>query len=675
METSSPSVIVLDSDSDSEGAPTRHGKRKSSVITSVGSVKQPNGNGAPQPQQHPQSPNACNAQVTSGEPARKRIKPITVATNLSVRESPNGLHNSNNNNSRASVESPGPQENFAQITFSEDWEQEMKQYQRELNGQSRKRPAPSDATTVVVLDDPPDVAASPTRSSTTSTTINDEPERIDGRPLKVKQQATAAVKVDKNPIGPEFQQLLDACRKADPSKEMELLIQKRLIRYYEIVHPDYVNSKSFKKAVAATVIDVQTHPNLVFLKLSGIVEELNARRKSRAIIEPALATTASTTTTTSTTNGGGTPDGKDGSPTGQSNTTGKDARKDQQIARLNRTLYCLKKRIQMLEEAEVDFNHDANSAYMMVQRYKKRAFDVYKKLCDITGESKDAHRLVKKPIHFQGTPYTEFNRTIQLFVNRTDSFPDFRDVLKCLQHCDEKYGYNLRREQMDRVAQDAFLQVGKLLQKRRKTDLYETVSYYANDATDPALADQKLQEKLDQNRKYYNKVGELIDKFAKAEANNEIEMFEDLPLPEDYPAAVLAKAAVDEGDVKESKTEQMQPSNSSSSSSSAPSSSSSGSTSSSSSSSSSSNNNSGIDKKDTSSNRTTSVSATDDSAKVLNADVTDDSEDDEDDDEDEEDEEDEEEDDEEQTTKENVKPDCFEDIVISDDEELLLPES
>ncbi|XP_050087010.1 daxx-like protein [Anopheles aquasalis] len=671
METSSPSVIVLDSDSDSEGAHGRQGKRKSSVITSVGSVKQPNGNVTPQELQQQQSPTASNAQVSSGEPARKRIKPITVATNLSARGSPNGVHNNNNNsNSRASVESGGQSENFAQITFSEDWEKEMKQYQRELNGQSRKQPASSETTAVVVLDGPPDTPASPTRSSTTSTTVNDEPERLDGRPLKIKQQATTAVKVEKNPIGPEFQQLLDACRKADPSKEMELLIQKRLIRYYEIVHPDYVNSKSFKKAVAATVIDVQTHPNLVFLKLSGIVEELNARRKSRAILEP--ATTTATTTTTSTSNGGGSADGKDGSPSGQSNATGKDARKDQQIARLNRTLYCLKKRIQMLEEAEVDFNHDANSAYMMVQRYKKRAFDVYQKLCDITGESKDAHRLVKKPIHFQGTPYTEFNRTIQLFVNRTDSFPDFRDVLKCLQHCDQKYGYNLRREQMDRVAQDAFLQVGKLLQKRRKTDLYETVSYYANDATDPALADQKLQEKLDQNRKYYNKVGELIDKFAKAEANEEIEVFEDLPLPDDYPSAVLA---VDEGGVKESKTEQTQPSNSSSSSTSGPSSSrNSGSSSSSNSSNSTA---SGISKKDTSANRTTTVSATDDSAKVLIADLTDseDDDDDDDDDDEEDEEEDEEEDDEEQTTKENVKPDCFEDIVISDDEELLLPES
>ncbi|XP_049536525.1 daxx-like protein [Anopheles darlingi] len=665
METASSSVIVLDSDSDSEGAPTRHGKRKSSVIKSVGAVKQPNGNGGPQHQQ--QSPTASDGKGVCGEPARKRIKPITVATNLSARGSPNGMCNNNNNNSA------GQSENFGQISFSEDWEQEMKQYQRELNGQSRKRSTSSAPTAVVVLDDPPDNSHSPIRSGTTTTTTNDELERIDGRPLKVKQQATTAAKVEKNAIGPEFQQLLDACRKADPSKEMELLIQKRLIRYYEIVHPDFINSKSFKKAVAATVIDVQTHPNLVFLKLSGIVEELNARRKSRAILEVTTPTAATTTTTsTATTNGGSTVDGKDDSPSGQSNTTGKDTRKDQQIARLNRTLYCLKKRIQMLEEAEVDFNHDANSAYMMVQRYKKRAFDVYKKLCDITGESKDAHRLVKKPIYFQGTSYTEFNRTIQLFVNRTDSFPDFRDVLKCLQHCDQKYGYNLRREQMDRVAQDAFLQVGKLLQKRRKTDLYETVSYYANDATDPALADQKLQEKLDQNRKYYNKVGELIDRFAKAEANNEIEVFEDLPLPEDYPEAALTNAT-DKGDVKESKTDQMQPSSSSSSSVSVSGTSSSNGNGGNSSSTS--NSTSGTSKKDTSSNRTISAAVTADSTKVVNTDVTD-SEDEEEDDEDEDDEEeDEEEDDEEQTTKENVQPDCFEDIVISDDEELLLPES
>lgn len=55
---------------------------------------------------------------------------------------------------------------------------------------------------------------------------------------------------------------------------------------------------------------------------------------------------------------------------------------------------------------------------------------------------------MRKPIKFHGTVYPEFNRTLQAFVNRTNIFPDYFDVKKCLEHCDKQYNMKLRTEEI-----------------------------------------------------------------------------------------------------------------------------------------------------------------------------------------------------------------------------------
>lgn len=62
-------------------------------------------------------------------------------------------------------------------------------------------------------------------------------------------------------------------------------------------------------------------------------------------------------------------------------------------------------------------------------------------------------------------------------------------------------------------AQDAFVRIGKSLQKRRKTDLYETVSFFSGGTEkDPATEDPGLKAKLDENRKHHSRINELINK-------------------------------------------------------------------------------------------------------------------------------------------------------------------
>lgn len=60
-------------------------------------------------------------------------------------------------------------------------------------------------------------------------------------------------------------------------------------------------------------------------------------------------------------------------------------------------------------------------------------------------------------------------------------------------------------------AKDAFVQIGNMLQKRRKRDLYEMVHHYTSNNNDPAHEDAALKSKLDENRRRYGgRLNEVI---------------------------------------------------------------------------------------------------------------------------------------------------------------------
>lgn len=148
-------------------------------------------------------------------------------------------------------------------------------------------------------------------------------------------------------IAPFFKNFLDSCSRADKSTDMKLLIDKKLIRYYSMVHPDFINSKSFRKNVEKVGADIDANPSLVYLKITGIIEELKIRKKSNNTVMA----------------------NEDVTSTGNE-------KKDKQLKKLNKALYILKKKIAVLEQEEVNFEEDHNSSYMMVERHKKRAWEV-----------------------------------------------------------------------------------------------------------------------------------------------------------------------------------------------------------------------------------------------------------------------------------------------------------
>ena len=42
-----------------------------------------------------------------------------------------------------------------------------------------------------------------------------------------------------------------------------------------------------------------------------------------------------------------------------------------------------------------------------------------------------------------GSCYAEINTKVEKFLNKDTIFPDYQDIHKLVQHCNEKYGYKL----------------------------------------------------------------------------------------------------------------------------------------------------------------------------------------------------------------------------------------
>ncbi|ALC40211.1 DLP [Drosophila busckii] len=384
----------------------------------------------------------------------------------------------------------------------EEWRKHMAQQQlKEMEQQKQQKLKEQRACTptIVLVESPP---------TTPPTEKEAEP---------VKRKLSPAAASGPASLVSEYSALLQLCRELDKTPDMTRLIDTKLLKYYHSVHESFVRSRGFRKQLEQTMERIRAEPDMIYVHLKCVVDELKVRRKAKAVVleatppvdeetsAPAVAPTAANIPAATSTP---TP-----SPTATPSTGNK--RTDERIRKLNRTLYTITKRISALEEADVDWNDDDDSSYLQVERYKKRACQIYEKICDLTGESKSAHRQLKQPICFKDSPHPQFNRTLSAFVNRMHEFPDYHDVLQLLEHCNKEKELGLATFEMKRIAHDAFVKVGRLLQARRKTDLYETVTHFTANAKDPAASDADLLAKLNENNKKQTKISDILEKFAR----------------------------------------------------------------------------------------------------------------------------------------------------------------
>ncbi|XP_022234740.2 daxx-like protein [Drosophila obscura] len=369
---------------------------------------------------------------------------------------------------------------------------------------------------------------------------------------------------EREPFVPEYAALLLLCAEADNSKEMTKLIETKLTKYYYSVHESFVKSRGFRKLLASAMERIKAEPDMVYMHLSGVVEELKARRKAKVVmmasvpeaeavpekapvreVAPINPSTRAALEFKPEREQDDANDAAGPEPISPSI----DKRTDAHIRRMNIALHRINKRIQALENAEVDWDDDDNSSYLTVERYKKRACEIYEKICDLTGESKSAFRQLKQPIRFEDSPYPQFNRVLSSFVNRMQEFPDYHDVLQLLEHCNKMNEMGLASFEMKRIAGDAFLSVGRLLQSKRKKDLYETANHFTGSVKDPAATDPELMAKLKANAKKHTKISDVLAKYSREQDLN-ADNLREARLKKQKEAAAAAAVIEEEDDDK-----------------------------------------------------------------------------------------------------------------------------
>lgn len=276
-------------------------------------------------------------------------------------------------------------------------------------------------------------------------------------------------KIPKNEETEELKIFIRACRKAENNDDMKKIIKKKLLKNYHLVNPSYVLSKNFRKLLKDTATDIMNDPKRVYSKIQDVVNELEARKRTK--IELFEVPTDQPSASTSQTK----PDEE--SQENGIESTG-DKKKDEHLKKLNKALGQLKKKIDELEETEVNLDEDDDSAYMQKVRYEKRAIEIYNKICELTNESSHAHRIVKKPIKFKDSRFKEFNKKLTKKVNRENGFPSYYDVYRLLDYCNKEHKYGLFKPEIQDIAQSAFQKVGELLKERRRSDLWESACHY-----------------------------------------------------------------------------------------------------------------------------------------------------------------------------------------------------
>ncbi|XP_070491679.1 daxx-like protein [Chironomus tepperi] len=349
-----------------------------------------------------------------------------------------------------------------------------------------------------------------TKDSSTSITTykSTESEESPKKESKIEDvpSTSADIKKEKhkNEVTKELEAFINACRKSENNSDMKKIIKSKLMKYYDLVHPDYAQSKYLRKLFEDTALAILRDPKTVYSKLQDVINELKSRKNCGpvTVVEQPKVEVEKEPEKKSEENGG----------TDEIQTTG-DEKKDNQLRKLNKALTKLKKAIEDLEEAEVNLDEEEDSAYMKKVRYEKRAVEIYNKICEITGESTHAHRIIKQPIKFKGTDYKEFNRRLSKKINKENGFPSYYDVFRLLDFCNKEYKYKLLRDEIQTISQLAFVEVGKLLKERRCNDLYESAEHYAGKNKDPAKEDPELKTKLEKNKEIYKKRTEEILQF------------------------------------------------------------------------------------------------------------------------------------------------------------------
>ncbi|KAG5322311.1 DAXX protein, partial [Pseudoatta argentina] len=342
---------------------------------------------------------------------------------------------------------------------------------------------------------------------------------------------------------------LQKCPKQDKS-EMAIIVDK-LKRRYENLDPIYARSNNFVTFLNEKRKAITNDNKKIYMHIQEVMNEMKKRTKKKSQtsqINEMYDAVPSTSYATNNVPINAIESDNDNDSEDEDNEENFETRR-----KVKEILHAMKRCdaiIKKLDEQEVDFDEENNSNYMKVERYKQKMTQLYDKLCELTGENADAGRTYLRPKHLNVTRIIAVDQAITNFINckitqrnrlkkkgsLTDNliFPDYSDILECVNRCNEKKKLGLKQRKRERMAEKAFKELGEYLQRSRRNDYWDTFSLYLENSEDPATKDKDLAKKLADNRiEGEKRLAAVFEKYTKKQTELRDQNNEEIILEEE----------------------------------------------------------------------------------------------------------------------------------------------
>ncbi|KAM4640848.1 death domain-associated protein 6 [Discoglossus pictus] len=371
---------------------------------------------------------------------------------------------------------------------------------------------------IIVLDDDDDDEEKP-HCSDRKKPCTLPPNQTNGRKGEGESQnKTQGMSAENSKLFDEFVKYCSGLTGEHP--EVITFLERRVSR----ANPSYLSSIEFRNVLGRCLTRVQSKRSKVYVYINELCTSLKANSQKRKItLRPSTLAVQTTKQEQQQSE-----EDEEQTEEKEEEPTRKTGSK-RQIRYLENLLRIYSREIQKLQEKELSIEEmeEEDSTYIQESRLKRKLIRIFEKLCELKDCPSLTGRVIEQRIPYRGTRYPEVNRRLEKFINGTSgAFPDYGDVLRVIQRANERHGLGLQRKQMQGMAQDAFRELGNLLQERRHLDLVYNFGCHLTDSykpvSDPAHQNSLLARRLRENRTVaLSNIDNVIKKYAAMQDDGE----------------------------------------------------------------------------------------------------------------------------------------------------------
>ncbi|XP_045625109.2 death domain-associated protein 6 [Procambarus clarkii] len=289
-------------------------------------------------------------------------------------------------------------------------------------------------------------------------------------------------------------------------------IRDKLWKYYYLSHSSYTHSRKFINMIESATRKLSI--DNIYVVIKDILDSLK-RYKDAPFGDKKQRISGEEST------------GEGGVSSPLPEETEEEKKRASRLRKVEKKMKEISDKIKELESSEVDLDDEANSSYLVEERLKRQFTKLHDYYCKIAQCSPATGRPIERKFRYQGSRWSEVNKRITAWVNKTKEFPDYVDILNLLKKVTKQSSLPLRPETVRVQAQEIFRDVGRMLKERRESDdLYNIYSYADDDVEDPAIKDEDLNQQLTENEsiakdKLEKIFQEFVDKDAEARENTD----------------------------------------------------------------------------------------------------------------------------------------------------------